>query len=190
MQISIYGVIFDDVYELTYNLLSCIGLEIKPDGSLYDSELNTVIHFNGKLLKANIYPDNLHYAGQGEVMFEPLSNIKQVTELLGYFIDKKQNIDKMEFMSYYTEEIEDPATEKKYTNLTIKYSSRKEDSTYYYHNPNIKFLDLMFTLGDVKVNLVNFDPIEVNTDKRKKQDTIIQTITRDRPMRPSPVVFK
>lgn len=190
MQITNYGVIFDDEYELTYNLLSCIGLEIKQDGSLYDPDLETIIHFNGKLLKANIYPNNLHYAGQGEIMFEPLSNIKQVTELLGFFINKKQNIDKMEFMSYYSEEIDDFKTERKYTNLTIKYSSNKEQSTNYYHNPNIKFIELIFILGDMNVNLVNFDPIELNIKPRGKQDVIQQISIRNRPMKQSPIIFK
>lgn len=187
MKLTEYGVMFDDVYELTYNLLSAIGIEIRMDGSLYDPDIDTVIYFDSKLMKANIYPNNLHYAGQGEIMFEPLINIKQCTELLGYFIEKKRNLDNMNFLSFYPEEMEDDITGWKYTALTIKFKSDHNISTTFYYNKCLKFIEMIFILGEQEVNLLNFDSTEDAPIKDKRIKSIpCVTKPRKRP----PIYFE
>lgn len=161
--------IFQDVYDLTYNLLSEIGISVLPDGRMIDQDYQCAINFGGSILKANIDPRYIKYAGQGESIFEPLTNVRQVTTLLGYQLDKKQKLEGMEFISYYPEEIEDEITGVKYTNLSLKYGTGFHDviSSRYYFNKCLKYIDLMFMIEGDQVDLHNFDPV-TEADYRNK----------------------
>ena len=58
--------IYDNVEELIYNFLNCMGLSVKLDGTVVDTELNvnggTIIKLSGKSLKANTNPNNINIA--------------------------------------------------------------------------------------------------------------------------------
>lgn len=187
MQISPYGLVFNDEFELTYNLLSAIGIEVRRDGSLFDTDTHTIIHFNGKMMKANIDPHHIIYAGQGEGIFEPLTNVRQVTTMLGYFIDKKQNLEDMEFSSYFPAEIEHPVTGWKFSNLTMKCGAHNQIATAYYYNKCLKFIEMIFLLDDQQVNLLNFDSTENAPVKNKRRKRPSEPT---RPRKRSPITFE
>lgn len=161
--------IFDDVYDLTYNLLSEIGISVLPDGRMVDQDMGCIINFGGSILKANIDPRYIKYAGQGESIFEPLTNIRQVTTLLGYHLDKKQKLEGMEFISYYPEEIEEEITGIKFTNLSLKYGIGFNDviSSRFYFNKCLKYIDLIFAIEGDQADLHNFDIITENDYRNK-----------------------
>lgn len=162
-------IIFHDVYDLTYNLLSEIGISVLGDGRMVDQDMGCTINFGGMILKANIDPNYIKYAGQGESVFEPLSNVRQVTTLLGYYLDKKQKLEGMEFISYYPEEIEEEISGIKFTNLSLKYGTGFHDviSSRYYFNKCLKYIDLIFAIEGDQVDLHNFDIITENDYRNK-----------------------
>ena len=66
--------IFEDIFELNYEVLNEMELELRPDGTIFDNNQNKVLSFNGMIIKASIRPDQIHYAGQGEIEFDILNN--------------------------------------------------------------------------------------------------------------------
>lgn len=187
MRITPYGVMFDDVYELNYNIMSSIGIEIYPDGSLYDPDRDTTISYDGKIMKATINPLDIKYAGQGECIFEPLTNVRQMTTLMGYVIDKKVEMEEITFQAWYPEEMEDPITGWKFSNITIKTEEGDRISTHYYYNKCLKFIEAIFILGEQEVNLLNFDPIEDRIIKNKRRKL---PLPPERPLKRQAIKFE
>ena len=147
--------IFEDIFELNYEVLNEMELELRPDGTIFDNNQNKVLSFNGMIIKASIRPDQIHYAGQGEIEFDILNNVRLVTTLLGLSIQRHIN-EGMPFLSYFPEErTEDD--DSKVSNLTVKFDNTREISTQFYHNKCLKFIEMIFLLEEDKVNLMNFD---------------------------------
>lgn len=154
---------FDDQFELTYELLNELEMEVKPDGSIIDTN-NNILFFNGMKVIANIDPHNIHYAGQGEITFDILTNIRLSTVLFGNYLEKKI-VDGMPFVSYFPDEQIIPSTnmkipDKKIFNLTVKFDNIRELASPYYHSKCLPFLWMMFALEDEPVDLNNFDTEE------------------------------
>ena len=162
MQIDANGTLrFEDKYELVYELLSELEYEVKPDGSIYDPNSNNIIFFNGLKVIASIDQKNIHYAGQGEISFDILENIRMSTVLFGKYLEKKM-AEGMPFISFYPEEkivegkhAKDPDI--KLSNLTIKFDNVTEASTPFYCNKCLKFIYMIFYLEGNIVDLSNFD---------------------------------
>jgi len=150
---------FVDQYELTYELFNDLDLEVRPDGTVYDTRGCTILAFNGMNLKANINPYNIHYAGEGEIIFEPLSNVRLVTTLFGWDLERKIKEGQITFRTFSPSEMlcDD---EIKRTNLTVKFDDNNSICTKYYHNKCLKFLEMIFILNSEQVDLSNFDIIE------------------------------
>lgn len=151
---------FDDVFELTYELLNELDMEVLPDGSILDPD-NNIFFFNGMKIIANIDPNNIHYAGQGEIMFDILGNIRLVTVLFGNYLDKKIK-NGMPFVSYFPEEQviasnndKDPDT--KLFNMTVKFDNMHEITSPYFKLKSLTFIWMIFALEDETVDLSNFE---------------------------------
>ena len=161
MRITPFGMVFDDVYELNYELLSELELEVKPNGNNYEPKKGSILSFNGNIIVASINPNEIHYAGQGEIEFDILNNVRMTTVLFGDYLSKKQ-ADGMPFVSYFpnerSENIDDG--EIKYSNLTVKYDNVNSIESSYFHNKCLKFIDLIFKMEDNPVDLRNFDTLE------------------------------
>ena len=155
--------IYDNVEELIYNFLNCMGLSVKLDGTVVDTELNvnggTIIKLSGKSLKANTNPNNIHYAGEGEIMLEILSNYKTLNSLLGLFLDKRKMFDNIETLSFFPEDAEDKDGNK-ISKLTIRFADNSQISSDYYYNKCLTIIDIIFKLGEENVDIHNFDSIE------------------------------
>lgn len=147
--------IFDDIFELNYYVLNELELEINPTGNLYDANRNEILSFNGLLIKASVDPNNINYAGQGEIELDLINNVRLVTVLFGRFIEQKQEAG-MPFLSWITEERIDD-TEMKFTNITVKHDTYNSTTSEFYHNKCLKFLDMIFRLNEEDVELHNFD---------------------------------
>ena len=156
-----FGMVFQDIYELNYEVLTEMELEVKSDGTIYDSKKGTILSFNGNIIKATIDPRNIHYAGQGEIELDLLNNVRMTTTLFGHYLTKKQE-EGMPFVSYFPEEkIEEiDEGEIKYTRLTLKHDNYHSISSDYFHNKCLKFLDLIFKMEENEANLKNFDSLE------------------------------
>ena len=160
---------YDNVEELTYNFLNCMGLSVTPNGSVIDTELNTdggtLIKLSGKILKANTNPMNIHYAGEGEIMLEILTNYKTLNSLLGLFLDKKKLFDEIETLSFFPEDAVD-VNGNRISKLSVRFADNSQVSSDYYYNRCLTIVDLIFKLGEENVNIHNFDSIEVGNEKK------------------------
>lgn len=157
---------FEDVFELNYEVLNELEMELRPDGTIFDNNKNQILSFNGMIIKASTRPDQIHYAGQGEIEFDILNNIRMVTVLLGLSIQR--HIDEgMPFLSYFPEERTDETDDSKISNLTVKFDNINEICTDFYHNKCLKFIEMIFLLEEDKVDLRNFDST-IEDDKSSK----------------------
>lgn len=185
---SMGAMMFDDVYELNYNLLNEMSISLLPDGSLMyhndETGNKNLLQMEGKKILASVDPNNIHYASQLEVTFDVLDNIKLVMFLFGFYLDRKQE-EGMPFLAYFSEERIDLYKAKsrkldnleiKKTGLTVKLNSAESVTSEYYHNRCLKFIDMIFRLDEDLVDLSNFDIIDfeaeeeiaLNGDKRRR----------------------
>jgi hypothetical protein len=160
---------YDNVEELTYNFLNCMGLSVRPDGSVIDTELNAsggaVIKLADKALKANTNPNNIHYAGEGEIMLEILTNYKMLNSLLGLFLDKEKMFDDKEALSFFPEDAVD-AEGNRISRLSVRFADNSQVSSDFYYNRCLAVIDIIFKLGEENVDIHNFDSIEVGNEKK------------------------
>ena len=160
--------IFDDKYELIYELLNELEYEVQPDGSIID-ESNNILYFNEMKVLATIDPKYPKYPGQGEIDFDILNNVRLSTVLFGRYLEKKIAAG-MPFVSYYPGEmtIPNPAgknlPDKKISNLTVKFDNTHDLSTPFFKNKCLKFIYMIFKLEEQEVDLSNMDVEEVHAD--------------------------
>ncbi len=147
--------LFDDVYELTYYVLEELEYRLLPDGRILDYAKNEILAFNGLIIKASVSPNKINYAGQGEIVFDLLNNVRLTTVLFGRFLQKKIN-EGMPYVSHYPEEMIDE-TEIKYNRLVVKHDTYTHTVSMFYHNKCLKFIDMIFLLDGESVELGNFD---------------------------------
>ena len=147
--------LFDDEFELNYYVLNELNYQLTPDGRILDNNTNEILSFSGMIIKGSVNPNQINYAGQGEIELQLLTNVRMATVLFGRFLQTKIN-EGMPFVSQFTDEIIDE-TETKYSNLTIKHDTFNSTSTKYYHNKCLKFISMIFILNDEEVELGNFD---------------------------------
>ena len=154
---------YDNVEELTYNFLNCMGLSVRIDGTVIDTEMNpnggTSIRLSGKSLKANTNPNNIHYAGEGEIMLEILTNYKVLNGLLGYYLDKIKLFDEIETLSFFPEDAEDQEGNR-ISRLTVRFANNTQVSSEFYYNRCLSLIDIIFKLGEQNVDIRNFDSLE------------------------------
>jgi len=155
MKMTPEGMLFDDVYELTYYVLEELGLQLLPDGKIFDPIKNEILSFNGMIIKGSVNPNKINYAGQGEITLDLLNNVRLTTVLFGRFLQSKM-AEGMPFVSQYTEEYVDD-TEVKFNRLVVKHDTYNQTVSRYYHNKCLKFIDMIFLLDDDNVELRNFD---------------------------------
>lgn len=161
MQYSVLGeMIFDDPYELVYELLNELEYTLRHDGTIFDPFTNSILSFNGMIIKASINPNNIHYAGQGEIEFDILSNVRLVTTLFGHYLQKKE-AEGLKLVSTFTEERDSTVIEgAKFSRLTVRTDINHDISSPYYHNKCLKFIWMMFAMEGTYVNFRNFEPPE------------------------------
>ncbi len=148
------SMVFTDIFDLTYNILNAIGLSIDNYGYIKDQDSGIHLEFQGRKLKATVNPSIPCYAGQGEVLFDPLGNTRQMHTLLGYAIDKETMTNpNFRCISHY---INDSATSP-LTSMTLKMADGSLRSTKLYQNRCLKFISAIFLIYEDNVDLSNFD---------------------------------
>ena len=147
--------LFEDQFELNYYLLTQLEIELTPNGNLYDAARNEMLSFNGLMIKGSVSADNINYAGQGEIEFNVLENVRLITTLFGRYIKQKEE-EGMPFLSWFADETIDE-TELKFTRLVVKHDTYNSTISEYYRNKLLKFIDMIFRLDGEIVELHNFD---------------------------------
>ena len=172
---------FDDVYELTYNLLNAMNIDCdQQTGAIIYTDESTgvkkMIQMDGRKIVASIDPNNIHYAGPMDVTFDILNDIRLVSFMFGFYLDyeKKVNSGGMPYLSHFAEEAVQQFKAKKrslgtfdvkFSALTVKMTSAESITSRYYHNKCLKFLDMIFILEGDDVDLSNFDIIDLDAEE-------------------------
>ena len=145
---------FDDFYEMYYHLFSTIGLSVDSNQYLYDQDTGNVLKFKDKAIKATVIPIPI-YAGKNDILFEPEKNYNLIVSILGYYIDKETALgdeDNIGFIAQYIEETPDKEKQR----VVIK--TKKGDLvTSYYRNIYLSYIEAIFILNELIVDLSNFD---------------------------------
>lgn len=148
--------IFDDIYEMYYNLFLELGLAVNNDGYLYDTESNIVLKFKDKYIKAAMTRTPV-YPGAFDIVFDPSQNYMLMVYMMGYYIDKESSNgeDRIGFIAQYIDE--DRSTDDKIQRVVVKTRNGNIYSQYY-HNIFLAYIEMVFILsGNTSLDLSNFD---------------------------------
>ena len=156
MFITPKGFSYESEEELNYNILNAVGLSTLQNGAVIDTEIGVPIMFGGKTLKCNIDSRNIHYAGEGEVMLDIINNLKMSITLFGLLLDKTRVFEDKEIYTYYTEEMEVENGLKK-TQLVVMFEDKSTVASDFFYNKSLAYIDTIFKLEEIDVNLDNFD---------------------------------
>lgn len=163
--------VYDTVEELTYALLNVMDLSTRPDGTVVDKSISpqgTVIMDSDKILKANIDPNNIHYAGESDVLLDPLVNLHLLNNLFGLFVDKIRVEGEKEMISMFTEDILDVNLDRM-SRYGIKFNNGEVYYSEYYYSRCLGLIELIFILGEENVSLRNFDITPTQMEKIRKE---------------------
>ncbi len=155
--------IYNDIYELFYNLFLEIGLTINAQGYLTDTDSDITIMFNNKYIKASLNPNPV-YTGKTDILFDPAHNYNLMVKMFGYYIDKREALD--DPIGYISQGITDTRNEKDEPihSVFVDTQTMGRVESLYYRNVYLAFIDCIMRLGGTMVDLHNFDIIE---DKKK-----------------------
>jgi hypothetical protein len=102
---------FEDIYELTYNLLMAMNIDCDPQsGALIYTNENTgekkMLQMDGRKIVASVDPNNIHYAGPMDISFDILNDIRLVTFIFGFYLDNEKMVNNggMPYLSHFAEE--------------------------------------------------------------------------------------
>ena len=149
-------IVFQDVYEMYYQLFVEIGLAINPSNQyLYDHDTGSELYFAGKHIKATVHPVNI-YAGKNDIVFDPSRNYKLMVYLFGYFIDKR-TMEDPDSIGYIAQYVEDENDLREKQRLVVKTKKFGYVASQYYRNPYLGYIECLFLLSGCPVDLYNFD---------------------------------
>lgn len=150
--------------DLIYILCSEIGLEISPQGILYDTDTYKELRCNGKSIIASVNPNKPAIPTDIYIVFDPVFDGKLMNFMLAYYLQKSAAMGVLEPLTF-SEEMEDtPSYAKddtiktKRTRECVALRNRKYYSRYYYQK-GLKFSEIILDLGGYNIDLTKFDSI-------------------------------
>lgn len=151
-----------DITNLSYALLNEIGLCIDSKQNLVDQDTMNPITFQGKNIKAAIDPLKPVYLTEHDIKLDPLnkSNVRLMSTLFGYFIDKEQeagNIPRV--ITFYLEDSPDKSS----TKICVVCEGNITYWSEYFCNKCLMYCDIIFKIGgsiNNRIDLRVFDSIE------------------------------
>ena len=148
--------VYDDVYELYYNMFNAIGLSVNSENKLYDQDTQTFLLYNNHFIKANIN-NSAVYAGKNDVLFDPYHNYNIMVTLFGTWLDKEINFygNNIQYISQYIDDDKDPEDPKQ--RFVLKTASGEYRSKWY-HNLWLGYAEIIMAISDnIAVDLSNLD---------------------------------
>ena len=171
MQIVNGKFMYDTIPELTYALLNEMELSTTKDGTIVDKTIDpkgTVIMVSDKRLKANTDDRNIKYAGDGDFMLDPLSNLHILNTLFGLYLDKLRVYEGVEITSFFYEETPGEDNQNMCAH-TLKYQDGTSVTSEFYYNRCLGLIELIFLISGDEVSLRNFDITPKQMKKIKKE---------------------
>lgn len=140
-------------------ILDEIGIGIAADNTLYDQESMAPIQFQGKNIKYSSSDPSSVYLGEGDVLFDPIHNLRMITTMLGTYINREEAENGREVLSMY----DDFIRENKTTSHAIKFADGQVVSSKFYKNKCLAICDNILEMANANCDLTQFDDQE---DKR------------------------
>ena len=147
---------FENIFEMYYNLFNEIGLSINDQNYLYDQDTGLVLKYKDKFIKATVNPTPI-YAGRNDVIFDPAKNYNLMTSIFGYYIDKESHNPEcnFKFVAQYIDD-NDARDKQRFVVRTKKTDIFSE----FYYNVYLAYIEMIFILSGYNVDLSNFDMID------------------------------
>jgi len=156
--------VYQNEPELMYNMLNAMGLSTTPDGTIIDTDIGgAVIQVSGKSVKATINGNDIKYAGDGEIVLEPLTNSRLLVTFFSRALDKYVEENEKPVISYFPEESVDQDGNK-INRFGIHWLDQSTYYTSFYYNRCLAVIEAIFFLGEIPVNLHNFDSLDFVKD--------------------------
>lgn len=149
--------IFDDIYEMYYNLFIELGLAVGQNNYLYDQDTGITLKYKDRYIKAALTRTPI-YSGAYDIVFDPTQNYNLMVVLLGYYLDKEANNEnKIQYIAQYIEDNNDPNNKMQRVVLKTK---NGDIYSQFYHNIFLAYVEIVFILaGYTSLDLSNFDII-------------------------------
>jgi hypothetical protein len=148
--------------DLNRKILQEIGLDINDQQHVVDQDTFNLIQFNGKNIKYSINNPTV-LIGKDDIKFDPINNVKLMSHLFTYHIDKIHEIDGIYYPVFYPIEGENGkgAIEAKSDNGTVVRSN-------FYNNDSLKYADLIMRInGEKDIDLSELDHESKSKKKRR-----------------------
>ena len=132
-----------------------MGVGIGPDYVLYDEDTGAPVQFQGKNIKFSANNPELVYIGAGDVLFDPVHNLRMVTTMMGMYLDKEESNGKEAQCMY-----DDNNREDRTTSHTIKFSNGESITSKFYKNRCLTICDNFLEMANMNSDLSEFDDKE------------------------------
>lgn len=132
-----------------------MGVGIGPDYVLYDEDTGAPVQFQGKNIKFSANNPELVYIGAGDVLFDPVHNLRMVTTMMGMYLDKEESNGKEAQCMY-----DDNNREDRTTSHTIKFSNGESVTSKFYKNRCLAICDNFLEMANMNSDLSEFDDKE------------------------------
>lgn len=165
--------VYDTVEELTYALMNAMDFSVRSDGVIIDKTIDpagTIITYMDKMIKVNTDPRQMKYAGEKDILLDPLVNLHIIKRLYGLFLDKVLMEDPTkEVISTYSDEVIDSNNDR-ITGYGIKFTDGTSFVSEKYYNKTLGLMELIFLISEENVYLRNFDVKPEDMIKLRKLD--------------------
>lgn len=156
---------FENVFDMYYDLFMELGLGIDANNYLYDQDSGNMIMMKDKYIKATIDPNIPIYAGRNDIVFEPDKNYGLISTLFGFYLDKCVNSDDGDqlqgYIAHFVDDKPDPnrraRNERSAQRVVVRTAGRGDIESRYYFNIYLAYIDCIFRIAGYNVNLDNFD---------------------------------
>ena len=142
--------------DLIYALINEIGLSINENNSLFDQDNGQLIYFGGKEIKCSINPSNPVYASEIATVLDPFNDIKLMTTILAYYLEKERMMSDIYPITYSFNDRDKLGP----SNMSVKIQTSngmEEVTSNFYYNKCLKISDIILRMGGQFCDLSNFD---------------------------------
>ena len=142
--------------DLIYALINEIGLSINENNSLFDQDNGQLIYFGGKEIKCSVNPLYPVYASEVATVFDPFDDIKLMTTILAYYLEKERLMGDIYPITYSFNDRDRLGP----SNMSVKIQTAngmEEVTSNFYYNKCLKISDTILRMGGQFCDLSNFD---------------------------------
>ena len=153
---------YNTIQDLIFALLNEIGLSIDRDNVLIDQDNGGQrIYFGGKLIKCSVDPNNPVYSSDVAVVFDPINDMKLMTTILAYYLEKERVLGESYPIAYSFNDRDKQGPSNMIVKIQTSENGITEVVSNFYYNRCLKISDIILRMGGHYCDLSNFDEMGV-----------------------------